>query len=112
MKCPECGMVGQTKIIVKKEYKWTIQRRRWCRNCDYRFNTYEATEEEYFQEVNRTFKKWTTGEEKTAVGLYMQGLSNREIGEKVGRSTIAIRKKIARLTKDGTFTDYLEELEG
>jgi transcriptional regulator NrdR family protein len=112
LKCPACGLVGYTKIVFKRDYKWTIHRRRWCKKCGYRFNTYEATEEEYFRDSNRVFKKWSPGEEKMVVALYMQGLSNREIGEKVGRSTIAIRKKIARLTKDGTFTDYSKELEG
>lgn len=112
MKCPACGLVGYTKIVFKRDYKWTIHRRRWCEKCGYRFNTYEATEEEYFQDSNRVFKKWSPGEEKTIVDLYKKGLSYMEISEKVGRTKISIQRKINRLTEDGLFYEYLKELEG
>lgn len=43
MNCPECG--GQTSVIESRPAKNNIKRRRECRECGYRFTTFEVRRE-------------------------------------------------------------------
>ena len=49
MICPNCGS-GQTAIVDSRESGWggeTVRRRRRCRECGFRYSTFEITEESY-----------------------------------------------------------------
>lgn len=49
----------------------------------------------------KSHSKWTTKEEKHLIELFQQGLTVREISEKVNRSIISVRKKRVLFIKSG-----------
>lgn len=57
MTCPVCGgktLVWDSRYLAKDE---TLKRRRRCKECGYRFNTYEIDEDLYLRRVENECNK-------------------------------------------------------
>lgn len=52
MKCPKCGSDALVCIDTRPSDE-TVRRRRKCLNCDYRFNTFEISFDEYYGLKNK-----------------------------------------------------------
>lgn len=50
--------------------------------------------------MSNAHKMWTTKEENMLISYKRRGLSNKEIGKKMGRSTTAIRAKYSSINTD------------
>ena len=113
MKCPNCGIVDHSnRVVDSRAWKHTVRRRRECKNCNHRWTTYEATEEEFL--TDRTGKKylpWTVGEEETLVRLREAGLNYIRIGEQLGRNRNAVSKKVDKLMASGEYFVILDGLK-
>lgn len=113
MKCPNCGIVDHNnRVVDSRAWKHTIRRRRNCNSCSFKWNTFEAIEEEYLTE--RTGKKylpWTHGEEETLVRLREDGLNYIKIGEQLGRNRNAVSKKVDKLMASGEYLVISDELK-
>lgn len=52
--------------------------------------------------VNRP--RWSDEDNQSLIGLHSQGLTQREIGKNIGRTTGAVRLQIAKLRREGVIT--------
>lgn len=114
MKCPECGRLNHdNRVVDSRPYKHTIRRRRECSFCSHRWNTYEATEMEFYSDRNRNkYMSWSTGEEATAVSMYQNNCSKAEIGRVLGRDRMSVSRKLDKLTASGEYFEILEKVGG
>jgi transcriptional regulator NrdR family protein len=114
MKCPNCGLLDQnSKVIDSRPFKHTIKRRRECSNCHHRWNTYEATEIQFFSERNRNkYLPWSAAEEKTAMVMAFDGKTRIAIAEALGRSRSSVGRKLDKLVNtDRYYLIVNEELK-
>jgi transcriptional regulator NrdR family protein len=114
MKCPECGLIDASRVTDSRPYKWAIRRKRACLHCGFKWFTYEISAEkfEYLETRDKTGRRpFSVGECRNLVKFKEEGLTYREIGEKVARSSSAVRAEVNRLLNSGEYFDFVEELE-
>lgn len=112
MKCPECGRLdNDNRVVDSRPYKHTIKRRRECFYCKHRWNTYEATESEFFSErIRRSYLPWSDGELITIIKLYQDGFSKTEIASETGRTRESVSRKIRRLQESGEYFKLMDRV--
>jgi transcriptional regulator NrdR family protein len=113
MKCPQCGRLDEnTRVIDSRPFKHTIKRRRECSFCHHRWNTFEATEQEFYSDRNRNkYLSWSEGEENTAMLLAFDGVTRVKIAHILGRNRMSVSRKLDKLLNtDRYFAVVNEEL--
>ncbi|MGG4288327.1 hypothetical protein ABEW81_11075 [Priestia megaterium] len=108
MKCPECGLVNESHVYDTRSKGKTIERKRQCDSCNFKFKTYEVTEDQY--ETSRNCKKyipWSEGERVTLVTLYDRGTKKEMIGALLGRSRQSVSRELDKLTASGDYFSIL-----
>lgn len=71
MKCPDCGYLD-SKVIESRDVEDGVQirRRRQCLKCDFRFTTYERTEQPRLTVVKKDGRREPFDRQKLAGGIY------------------------------------------
>lgn len=111
MKCPNCGRLDRNcKVIDSRPYKHTIKRRRICSFCNFRWNTYEATEHEFCSDRNRNkYLPWSDGEEQTAMMMVFDGYTRVAIAQALGRSRSSVSRKLDKLLNTKSYYQTVNE---
>jgi transcriptional regulator NrdR family protein len=99
MKCPNCGRLDEnSRVIDSRPYKHTIKRRRECSFCNHRWNTFEATEKEFFGNRNQNkYLSWSEAEERVAMIMAFDGETRTIIAKTLGRSRNSVGRKLDKL---------------
>lgn len=113
MKCPECGLIDNSKVTDSRNIKTIIKRSRKCKGCQNKWKTYEINEEQYNYAIrDKTQRRgWTCTESKNLIKFRIEGLSYDTIGEKLGRTPGSVKTHLYGLLETGDYFYYMEELE-
>lgn len=115
MKCPNCGLIDNSKVVDSRPYKYTIRRKRKCLDCNGSWFTYEVSEDKfaYYEQRDKGGKyRWSDGENDNLVRFREQfGMTRKEIAEKFGRTEFSIKKQVQVLLENGRYFEILDSLE-
>jgi hypothetical protein len=111
MKCPHCGRLDeQSKVVDSRPFKHTIKRRRECSFCHHRWNTFEATEKEFYSDRNRNkYLSWSPAEENTAMLLAFEGETRVKIASILGRNRMSVSRKLDKLLNTPRYFEVVNE---
>ncbi len=102
MKCPNCNS-NETKIIDSRYVESAKKRKRMCKSCENKWDTYELIlEKEQLERLlklgeYRNRRHWSENEDDALQFLFEEGLTTKEIGEELGRTEESVDKRIRRL---------------
>jgi hypothetical protein len=112
VKCPNCGLLTNSKVIDSRSHNRTVKRTRVCSECNHKWITYEVNELEYDTPRNKhVYIGWSEGELVTLATLYEKGLKKAHIGRLLGRSRMSVSRQLDKLMASGEYFSLLETIK-